>query len=66
MPATIARVFPCLDSDRIMKAPVIDKRAKMIPKENQVLFMVLQNIQQIMLSSGSPRVMEWGVHHTRQ
>ena len=66
MPETNVTVFPCLDSKRIITAPVTDSKATTMPKENQALFMVLQNIQQIMLSSGSPRVIGWGVHHMRQ
>ena len=66
MPPISASVFPCLNSDRIIMPPVMDSRANMSPRENQTLLIVLQNIQQITLSSGSPKVIGWGVHHMRQ
>jgi hypothetical protein len=59
-------IFPGLISDRIMIPPDIDNREHSIPRASQELLMVLQNIQHMTLSSGSLRVIGWGVHHRRQ
>lgn len=51
---------------RIITPPSRETKENKTPRANQKLLIVLQNIQQTTLQSGSPRLMGTGVHQTRQ